>query len=115
LEQQKDSWHGNTQRHETWSTLVITYVEKILIRFGIKNVKLVNIPLDSHFKLSSSLWPNNIEEKDYMSLVPYASAVGSLIDAMVCTRRYISHAVGVVSMYICFMGKACMGKPMFLS
>ena len=36
-----------------------------------------------------------------MSLVPYVSAVGSLIMyAMVCTRLNISHAISVVSRYI---------------
>ena len=35
-----------------------------------------------------------------MALVPYASAVGSLMYAMVCTRPDIAHAVGVVSRYM---------------
>ena len=37
---------------------------------------------------------------DYMSKVPYASTVGSLMYAMVCTRPNIAHAVGVVSKYM---------------
>ena len=40
------------------------------------------------------------EEIDYMSKVPYSSAVGSLMYAMVCTRLDIAHAVGVVSRYM---------------
>jgi hypothetical protein len=70
------------------------------MRFGMNNVKSINIPLASHFKLSSSLCPSNKEENDYMSRVPYASAVGSLMYVMVCTRPNISHAVGVVSRYM---------------
>jgi hypothetical protein len=35
-----------------------------------------------------------------MSYVMYASAIGSLMYAMVCTRPYISHAVGVLSRYM---------------
>jgi hypothetical protein len=35
-----------------------------------------------------------------MSRVPYASVVGSLMYAMVCTRPNIAHAVGVVSRYM---------------
>ena len=42
---------------------------------------------------------------DYMSKVPYASAVGSLMYAMVCTRPDIAHAVGVVSGYMNNIGK----------
>jgi hypothetical protein len=35
-----------------------------------------------------------------MSRVPYSSAVGSLMYAMVCTRPDIAHAVGVVRRYM---------------
>ena len=40
-----------------------------------------------------------------MASVPYASAVGSLMYAMVCTRPDITHAVGVVSKYMANPGK----------
>jgi len=81
------------------------YVEKILLRFGMNNVKPMLVPLASHFKLSSSLCPNTDEEKDYMSRIPYANVVGCLMYAMVCTRPDISHAVGVVSRYMANPGK----------
>jgi hypothetical protein len=35
-----------------------------------------------------------------MSRVPYASVVGCLMYAMVCTRPDIAHAVGVLSRYM---------------
>ena len=40
-----------------------------------------------------------------MALVPYASAVRSLMYAMVYTRPDIAHAVGVVSRYMANPGK----------
>jgi hypothetical protein len=40
-----------------------------------------------------------------MSHVPYASAVGSLMYAMVCTRPEITHAVGFLSRYMSRLGK----------
>jgi hypothetical protein len=40
-----------------------------------------------------------------MSHVPYASAVGSLMYAMVCTRPNITHVVGVLSRYMSKSGK----------
>jgi ATP-binding cassette subfamily B (MDR/TAP) protein 1 len=40
------------------------------------------------------------EERDEMKKVPYASAVGSLMYAMVCTRPDIAHAVSVVSRFL---------------
>ena len=39
----------------------------------------MNVPLASHFKLSSGLCPSSVEEKNYMSHVPYANAVGCLM------------------------------------
>jgi hypothetical protein len=56
--------------------------------------------LASHFNISSSLCPSNDEEKYYMSRVPYANAMGSLMYAMEGTRPNISHEVGVVSRYM---------------
>ena len=41
----------------------------------------------------------------HMSKVPYASVVGSLMYAMVCTRLDITHAVGVVRRYMKNLGK----------
>ena len=40
-----------------------------------------------------------------MSHVPYASAVGSLLYAMVYTRLDIAHAVGVLSRFMSNQGK----------
>ena len=40
-----------------------------------------------------------------MSHVPYASAVGSIMYAMVCTQPDISHAISVVSQYMDRPGK----------
>ena len=46
------------------------------------------------------MWPKIQEEEDKVYKVPYASAIGILMYAMVCTRPYIGHAVGVVSRYM---------------
>ena len=40
-----------------------------------------------------------------MSKEPYASVIGSLMYAMMCTRPNIAHAVGVVSRYMSKPGK----------
>jgi len=40
-----------------------------------------------------------------MSNITYASAVGSLIYAMVCARQDISHAVGVLIRFMSKLGK----------
>eukprot|EP00253_Pinus_taeda_P028281 PITA_28281 len=69
------------------------------------NAKPVSTPFASHFKLRKEMCPKTQEDMDYMSKVPYASAVGSLMYAMVCTRPDIAHAVGVVNRYMNNPGK----------
>lgn len=81
------------------------YVERVLERFYMKNAKPVWTPLGSHFKLSKMTCPSKEEDKERMAKVPYSSMVGSLMYAMVCTRPYIAHAVGVVSRFLVNPGK----------
>ena len=67
------------------------YLRKVLKQFGMnEKSKPVSTLLAPHFKLSASMSPKNDAEREYMSKVPYASAVGSLMYAMVCTRPDIS-------------------------
>ncbi len=76
------------------------YVKKVINRFNMDEAKPVNTPLASHFKLTKAQSPSTEQEKTYMNKVPYASAVGSLMYAMVYTRPDIAHAVGVVSRFM---------------
>ena len=60
--------------------------EKVLQRFNIdKNTKSISTPLTPHFKLKATMSSKIIEEREYMTRVPYTSTVGSLMYAMVCT------------------------------
>ena len=76
------------------------YIKKVLDRFNMKDSKPVGTPLAAHFKLSTELCPSNDKEKEEMSIIPYASAVGSLMYAMVCTQPDIAYSVGVVSRFL---------------
>ncbi|KAH9651792.1 hypothetical protein KPL70_026888 [Citrus sinensis] len=51
-------------------------------------------------KILGIMCPSNEAERKEMSRVPYASAVGSLMFAMICTRPDIAQAVGAVSRYM---------------
>ncbi|KAG5549866.1 hypothetical protein RHGRI_014986 [Rhododendron griersonianum] len=82
-----------------------SYVEKILERFNMSKAKPVSCPLANHFKLSSKQCPTSEKDKAEMEKFPYASAVGSLMYAMVCTRPNLAHAVGVVSRFLSNPGK----------
>jgi len=61
------------------------YIKKVLDRFNMKDAKPIGTSLAAHFKLSIELCPSDVKEKEEMSKIPYASKVGSLIYAMVCT------------------------------
>ena len=76
------------------------YVKKILNRFNMNEAKPVSTPLDNHFRLSKEQLSKTKEERDHMSKVPYASAIGNLMYAVVCTRPDIAHAMGVMSRYM---------------
>ena len=73
------------------------YIEKVLRRFRVNDVKLRTTPLANHFKFSKEQSPKTAEECDHMALVPYASTVGSLMYVMVCTRPDKSHAVELLA------------------
>ena len=67
--------------------------------------KVVSSPLTNNFKLTEKDSPSTEKEMEEMDRIPYASAVGSLMYSMVCTRSDIAHAVGVVSRFLSKPGK----------
>ena len=78
--------------------------------FNIQECKPVKVPILVGVRLSAEQCPKTQEEEEDMSRVPYGSAVGSLMYAMVCTRPDISHAVGVLSRYMSKRGKEGLGQ-----
>ena len=81
------------------------YVRKVLKRFNMDKAKPMSTPLGSHFRLSKDQ-PSKIDQEiEHMNKVPYASAIGSLMYAIVCTRPDIAHAMRVVSRYMSYPGK----------
>jgi len=67
--------------------------------------KPVSTPFAGHFKLSMRQSPISEKQKVEMKNVPYSSAVGSLMYAMICTRPDIAYVVGVVSRFLTNPGK----------
>jgi len=63
------------------------YLKKVLQKFNINDdTKSLSTTLASHFKLKAIMFPATLKEHEYLTYVPYASAVGSLIYAIVCTK-----------------------------
>ncbi|KAK4394523.1 Retrovirus-related Pol polyprotein from transposon TNT 1-94 [Sesamum angolense] len=76
------------------------YVEKVLDKFGMSKAKPVSTPLPNHVKLSSEQCPKTDREIEDMAKVPYASAVGYLMYAMLCTHPDLAHAVSQICKYM---------------
>ncbi|KAM6543867.1 hypothetical protein CsatB_030554 [Cannabis sativa] len=57
-------------------------------------------PIVKGDKFSKGQCPQNDKERDEMKVVPYASVVGSLMYAQVCTRPDIAFVVGVLGRYL---------------
>ena len=65
-----------------------------------QNAKPVSTPLATHFRLSFTLSPQLEDDVDYMSQVPYSSAVGSFMYAMIFSHPDLSYAISVVQRYM---------------
>jgi len=74
-----------------------TYIKKMLERYHMQDSRPMDTPVDKSLSLSCDMCPKTLEEKEKMSRVPYASVVGSLMYAMMCTRPDICYAVRLVS------------------
>ena len=75
----------------------------MLNRFGMASTKPVSTPLTTSIRLTKLNATQSESEREYMSYVRYASVVGSLMYAMMCTTPDLTQEVSVVNRY--------MGKP----
>jgi len=75
------------------------YIEKVLERFRMKNCLASVAPIIKGDKFSNDQCPRNALEQEQMKNIPYASAIGSLLYAQVCTRPDISIAAGMLGRY----------------
>ena len=75
------------------------YIDKVLERFSMQNSKKGLLPFRHGVPLFNDQRPKTEEDVDMMRQVPYASAVGSLMYAMLCTRLDICYSVVMVSRY----------------
>jgi transposase InsO family protein len=87
------------RKNRTIALSQASYIDKILSRFSMQDSKKGMLPFRHGIKLSKEQVPKNEHEEQFMSRVPYASAVGSLMYAMLCTRPDICFAVGIVSRF----------------
>jgi hypothetical protein len=76
------------------------YIRRILERFSMHSARSTTTPLPANLRLSRKDCPTPGPKGDLMKSVPYAPAVGSLMDAIVATQPDIAYAVGMVSRFM---------------
>ena len=76
-----------------------TYIKKMLERYGMENSKPSPAPMSKGDRLSKSQSPRNELEREQMRAYPYASLVGTLMYAQICTRPDIAFVVGVLGRF----------------
>ena len=80
------------------------YIDKVLSRFGMSNCAPGDTPVAKGDKFSLHQCPEKELEKKDMERFPYASVVGSLMYAQVCTRPEIAYSVGMLGKYLSNLG-----------
>ena len=76
-----------------------TYIDKVLKRFNMEEAKKGFLPMSHGIHLSKTQCPTTTDERERMSKVPYASAIGSIMYAVISTRPDVSYALSVTSRY----------------
>ena len=81
------------------------YIDTVLKRFSMEKSKSGLIPANHGMELSKEMSPKTDLEREHMKRIPYASAVGSIMYSMICTRPDVAYALGAVSRY-----QSCYGE-----
>ena len=76
-----------------------TYLDKILKKFKMDQSKKGFLLVLQGVKLSLAQSPTTAEDREKMSVIPYASAIGSIMYAMQCTRPDVNLAISLVGRY----------------
>ncbi|KAJ9546652.1 hypothetical protein OSB04_019195 [Centaurea solstitialis] len=76
-----------------------TYIDKILKKFRMDESKKGFTPMQHGIVLSKTQCPVSSQDQDKIKTVPYASAIGSIMYAMLCTRPDVAYSVSVTSRY----------------
>nr|GFC60815.1 retrotransposon protein, putative, Ty1-copia subclass [Tanacetum cinerariifolium] len=75
------------------------YIEKILKHYHMENSKHGSIPMQENLKLSKSQGASTPTELKRMQNVPYASAVGSIMYVVRCTRPDVAFTQNITSRF----------------
>ena len=72
-----------------------TYLDKVLKKFKMDQSKKGFLPVLQGVKLSKTKNTTTAENRKRMKVIPYASAIGSIMYAMLCTRPDVCLAISL--------------------
>ncbi|CAN6704261.1 unnamed protein product [Malus baccata var. baccata] len=75
------------------------YIDRVTRRYNMEKCSSGELPIGKGDKMSAEQSPKNELEKESMKDKPYASLVGSLMYAQVCTRPDLAFAVSVLGRF----------------
>ena len=75
-------------------------ISKVLKRFNMENAKPLSTTLPTYVNLNTCDCTTSDEDKEFITKVPYQSAIGSLMYPMVATRPDIAFAVGALNRFM---------------
>ena len=76
------------------------YIDTIVKRFDMQGSKKGIIPMRHGVQISKEQSPKTPEDKALMERIPHASAIGSIMYAMICTRPDVAYALSVTSRFL---------------
>jgi hypothetical protein len=76
-----------------------TYIDKILNRFNMQDSKKGFLPMSHDITLNKIQCPSKPDGQKRMRVIPYASAIGFIMYAMLCKHPYVSYALSAMSRY----------------
>ena len=75
------------------------YIDLVLKRFNMEKSKRGYLSIGHGIQLSKKISPKTSKERNKMSSIPYASAVGLIMYAMLYTRPDVAYALSIVSRF----------------
>ena len=76
-----------------------TYLDKVLKKFKMDQSTKGFVPVLQGVKLSQTQCPTTSEDREKMDVIPYASAIGSIMYAMMCTRPDVFLSISIAGRY----------------
>src|SRR5215216_5950379 len=76
-----------------------TYLDKVLKRFKMDQSKKGFLPVLQGVKLSQTQSSTTAEDREKIKVIPYASAIGSIMYAMLCNRPDVCLTISLAGRY----------------